>query len=171
MRIEDDYVVGFTQKGEPFYIDKEDFSKVKDYCWWFRKEYLQGKDNGKRILLHRLIMNCPDDKVVDHINHNTADNRKSNLRIVSRSQNSMNRVKRKDNRSGVTGVYFSEKEQCWAASITKEQKTVTLGFYQNFDMAVKARKNAEEKIFQEYSYDNSIKYSENNKIGESNNAE
>lgn len=70
-------------------IDKEDYDKVKCYKWTLTSEnYVMNKASG--ILLHRLIMNCPDDKVVDHINHDTLNNTKSNLRIVSRSENCRN---------------------------------------------------------------------------------
>ena len=44
----------------------------------------------KRIHIHRIISNCPDNLVVDHINHDTLDNRKCNLRNVTRSENSLN---------------------------------------------------------------------------------
>lgn len=102
--VQEDYVIMYTSKGEPFYVDLEDFWKVKDICWCNSNGYLVGNYNGVNIRIHRLIMNCHNNMDVDHINHNTFDNRKENLRIVTRSQNNMNMGLRSTNTSGVTGV-------------------------------------------------------------------
>ena len=86
-----EYGIGYTNKGEEFYFDLEDYDKIKDYTWYINnKGYVfSGKDE---ILMHRLVTNCPDNLIPDHIHgeKSTTDNRKSNLRIVNRSQNSMN---------------------------------------------------------------------------------
>ena len=101
--------------------------------------------------MHRLVMNVTDSKVfIDHIYHNKTDNRKSQLRIVSASQNSMNTVKRKDNTSGVTGVSLENNR--WSAQITCGGKLIRLGRFNTFDEAASARKLAEEKYFGEYAY-------------------
>lgn len=61
--------------------------------------------NGKnRIYMHRFIMDCPTDMEIDHINGNTLDNRRSNLRIVTRSENLRNRRVFKNNKCGFKGV-------------------------------------------------------------------
>lgn len=153
--VQEDYVIMYTSKGEPFYVDLEDFWKVKDICWCNSNGYLVGNYNGVNIRIHRLIMNCHNNMDVDHINHNTFDNRKENLRIVTRSQNNMNMGLRSTNTSGVTGVRLNVVSNKWTAQINYEGKTITLGRYDNFDDAVQARKQAEEKYFGEYSYDNS----------------
>lgn len=101
--------------------------------------------------MHRLVMNVTEsDVVVDHIYHNTTDNRKSQLRIASVSQNSMNTVKRKDNTSGVTGVSLDNNR--WSSQITCDGKLIHLGRFNTFEEAVSARKVAEEKYFGEYAY-------------------
>ena len=67
-----------------------------------------------------LLMDCYDTNlVVDHINHNVADNRKSNLRICLQRNNTKNTSKRNDNTSGVTGVWRHKKRKCnsWYAEI------------------------------------------------------
>lgn len=86
-------------------IDEEDLPSVFNYKWNFC-EYCKSMDAG---LLHRFIMQeylrGDDEAVVDHINHDTRDNRKCNLRLASRSNNSYNAVTRRNNRSGIMGVF------------------------------------------------------------------
>ena len=85
------------------------------------------------------------------------DNRKSNLRIVSNSENQMNRKLAKNNTSGTSGVDWLKRNNLWRSRITINNQSVTLGYYKNKEDAIKARKEAEEKYFGEYSYDNSQK--------------
>ena len=102
-------------------------------------------------------MDAPDDKDVDHINHNKKDNRKQNLRIVSRQENMCNTSIQSNNKSG---VHFDKRFYKWVAQISYKGKKIYLGSFLKFDDAVKARKEAEEKYFGEYSYDNSMKIAE-----------
>lgn len=164
----DDYVIGYTNQGCPFYFDIDDYNLVKQYCWYKYNGYIttntpiELKNTNKyknQIRLHRLIMNCPDDMVVDHINHDPTDNRKSNLRIATPLQNGFNRSTLCNSTSGVTGVSQYKDTGKWRAYIMLHNKQLYLGTYTNFEDAVAARKKAEEKIFGEYSYDNSVKIS------------
>ena len=101
--------------------------------------------------------------IVDHIKHieddknSCRDNRKENLRKVTQSKNSMNRRKQRNNTSGTTGVYYRKNENKWVARIKIMGKEKFLGYFTNYDDAVKARKAAEEIYFGEYSYSNSMK--------------
>ncbi len=73
-------------------IDNEDIEIAKRHTWHFIKSYkILYVASTDKFLLHRLIMKCPFDKQVDHINHNTLDNRKYNLRICTPSENCFNR--------------------------------------------------------------------------------
>ena len=149
------YGIGYTSKGEEFYFDLEDYDKIKDYCWNKHKEYITTRNVSGYILFHRLVMGISDENIaVDHINHNKSDNRKNNLRFVTDSQNSMNRGVSSNNTSGITGV--NKRNGKWTARIGVNTKRIFLGDYDNFFEAVKARKEAEEKYYKEYSYDNSI---------------
>jgi len=165
--ITQEYGVGYTsnknEHGEDFfYFDLEDYDKIKDYCWCFDKDgYLMTMIKQKNVKMHRLIMNCPKDLEVDHIGHREDgsgtenDNRKANLRICEHYKNCSNRLSGK-NTSGVIGVNWSSTNK-WKSSISVNRNTITLGYFENFEDAVKARKEAEEKYFGEYSYDNSVK--------------
>lgn len=158
-----EYGVGYTTKGDEFYFDLEDYDKIKDYCWTIQNNgYVTAycPTTMNRILLHRLIMNCDNNNLyIDHIHGNKTrnDNRKSNLRTATPSQNTMNKSLLKNNTSGVTGVSWNKRKGEWESYITIDDKRKGLGYFSNFDDAVAARKDAEEKYFGEYSYDNSMK--------------
>lgn len=158
-----EYGVGYTTKGDEFYFDLEDYDKIKDYCWTIQNNgYVTAycPTTMNRILLHRLIMNCDNNNLyIDHIHGNKTrnDNRKSNLRTATPSQNTMNKPLLKNNTSGVTGVSWNKRKGEWESYITIDDKRKGLGYFSNFDDAVAARKDAEEKYFGEYSYDNSMK--------------
>lgn len=153
------YGIGYTSKGEEFYFDLEDYDLIKDFCWWINdnRYVINTQSNDKNIRMHRLIMNAPNNKFVDHINHNKNDNRKCNLRLVTNQQNTMNAKLKSNNTSGVTGVYWKKDRQKWQAKIMVNYKNINLGTYINKEDAIKARKEAEEKYFERYSYSNSIK--------------
>lgn len=152
--IQEDYVIMYTSKGEPFFVDLEDFWKVRDICWYKDdKGYIKSYD----IPLHRLIMGDPEGFEVDHIHGHLSryDNRKENLRLATPSQNTMNSRIRSDNTSGVTGVYWYAKYNKWAAVISINQKVVGLGYFEKFEDAVDARKKAENQHYGKWSYSNS----------------
>lgn len=153
-----EYGIGYTSKGEEFYFDLEDYDKIKDYCWFIEDGYVTTNDKltRKSVRFHRLILPVKDYEQVDHIKHRTNDNRKSQLRIVNGTQNNMNRVRQSNNTSGTTGVYWDESKQRWCSEIMVNKKKIYLGVYKNFEDAVRARKEAEEKYFGEYSYNNSM---------------
>ena len=104
--------------------------------------------------MHKLIMNPESGYTVDHKNHLRYDNRKSNLRICTQAQNNMNQRLRSCNTTGCIGVYYDRGK--YQAKIFINNETINLGRYDNFEDAVKARKEAEKKYFGEYAYDTSI---------------
>lgn len=155
-----EYGIGYTFKNEEFYFDLEDYDKIKDYCWSTRHGYLRARNplTNKDIIMHRLIMDVLDDKnvVVDHIKHNKLDNRKSQLRICTNTENSRNKEKVSCNTSGYTGITYNKKRNCWNSQITVNKKSIHLGTFYNLDDAILARRNAENKYFGEFSYHSSM---------------
>ena len=83
---------------------------------------------------------------IDHINHNRSDNRLDNLRVVTNQQNTYNQKKRKTNASGFTGVGWHKRICKWQAQIQADGKKVCLGYFENIEAAVAARKAAEENL-------------------------
>lgn len=151
-----EYGIGYTSKGEEFYFDLEDYDKIKDYCWYINGLYVRTRlHNKKQIYMHQLIL--PDSIEVDHIHGKQSrnDNRKENLRDCTHQENMMNIGLRGNNTTGVTGVYWIRNRDRWRAEITYNNKVILLGHFIKFEDAVNARKDAEEKYFGEYSYDNS----------------
>lgn len=98
------------------------------------------KGKQRTIRLHRWIMNPESGYMVDHINHNTLDNRKENLRIVTNAENQQNREgKRRDNNSSkYRGVSWNKRECKWKAHMKLNGKYVHLGTFDNEEEAYQA---------------------------------
>ncbi len=144
--------IGYTLKGEKFYFDLEDYDLIKDYCWSINDDdYVVAPfDKNHNILMHRLVTNCPKGLEVDHEFHDNFDCRKKFLRIVTPSQNQMNRKIHKNNTSGVKGVSWHKASEKWRAYISINKKHTELGYFDDFEEAVKVRKEAELKYYGEY---------------------
>ena len=152
-----EYGIGYTSKGEEFYFDLEDYEKIKDYSWYINKDgYVASKP---KEMMHRVIMNCPSDKLVDHKHGEDTrnDNRKENLRVCTRQENNRNRKPKSDTKSGVAGVVWHYKNKKWVAQIAVNKKNIYLGSFEKKEDAIKARKEAEDRYFGEFSYDNSMR--------------
>lgn len=98
----DDYIICKDSNGRSFHVDIEDYYKIKEYKrYWFvsnRKSpsgnveaYVETTLKGKVIKLHNFLMNPPDGYIVDHIDGNPKNNRRSNLRICSVVDNAKNK--------------------------------------------------------------------------------
>jgi hypothetical protein len=137
-------------------IDLEDVDLVKNHKWCadFHSNtiYCRATINKKRCYLHRFIIDCDDklNQVIDHKDNNGLNNRKSNLRICTQQENTRNCKKSKSNKSGIIGVYWNKSSNKWVSEITISYKNIRLGYFENFDDAVQARKEAEEKYFGEF---------------------
>lgn len=128
-------------------IDLDDVERVRVCRWCFDGKYVRKSDKQR---LHRFIMDCPDNMIVDHINMNRLDNRKSNLRICTKSQNNMNKRKQSNNTSGITGVVWDKQNNKWIAQININSRNIKLGRFSTIEEAIEARKQAELEYFGEY---------------------
>lgn len=117
-------------------IDEKDLEKVNKYKWFLdtklyvyaHRKNSKGKDST--IKLHRLIMNCPKGKEVDHINHNTLDNRRKNLRICTHTENMSNSPKGKGKSSKFKCVQY--RPNCklkWEARFSQQGKYKRIGLF------------------------------------------
>jgi len=160
-------IINLTQ-GQSTQVDDEDFEKLNKYKWfaWFCKStnsyYAIRQTKGTPqivVRMHREVVNCPKGKVVDHINGDTLDNRKENLRICTQGENTKNRRdKNKNNTSGLKGVCLRKTKhkgkvyQTWVAQIGIDKKRVYLGSFKTKELAHEAYKEASKKYHKEYGH-------------------
>jgi hypothetical protein len=121
-----------------------------------RKEILccQKRQNGpgrtKLLSLHREITNAPKGLLVDHRNGDTLDNRRTNLRLATASQNMQNVKKKKNTSSRFIGVSFIKSAGRWAAQIRAQGRDRWLGTFVNEIDAAKAYDTAAKKYYGEF---------------------
>jgi len=138
-------------------IDKDDLEKVSNYCWHAGLDGKYASSGIKRvngkvlppIKMHRLIMGFPE-KGIDHINGNTLDNRKKNLRLCNQSENLRNRSKPINNSSGYKGVSFDKKRGMFRADIRHMYKRHFLGHFHTAQEASNAYVSFAKKVQGEF---------------------
>lgn len=123
--------------GTSFLVDKEDYDRVSRHRWHTNHEgyvlrtvYIE-KGRWEKVRLHRFLMNAPENKVVDHVNRDVLDNRKSNLRLASKMENVWNSGIRSTNTSGYKGVSYRKESKKWKAQINVNGKRVNLGHFES----------------------------------------
>ena len=120
------------------------------------KGYIVIKINRKRHLAHRLaylyMAGKFPENLIDHINHIRDDNRWTNLRDATTSQNQANRVKQKNNTSGYKGVRWNKTTKKWCARIRYMNKDIHIGVYTTPQEASEAYKKKAIELFGEFSY-------------------
>lgn len=136
------------------FVDDEDYPLVSQYKWYVSGShsnwYAIRNNRLKSLIMHRLILNIPKDFECDHINGNGLDNRRCNLRIVTKAQNQMNRRKSQSCSSNFKGVTWYKSRNKWIVTITINQKQIYLGRYVNEIDAAKAYDEAAKRLFGEY---------------------
>lgn len=155
----DDYVELFlyAPKDNKTYIiqfDWEDYDFMISHTWSLcrgGKGDIYVRDSNSQRLLHRLLMglSVEDKVVVDHIDRNPFNNRRSNLRICTHQQNMWNKGVSPNSKTGVKGVTFDGKK--YRASITVKRLYIPLGKFDTLEEAKEARREAELKFYGEYS--------------------
>jgi hypothetical protein len=143
-------------------VDDCDFAELNRYKWHAAKSsthfYAARKEYPieKYIAMHSQIMNPPIGMYVDHINGDSLDNRRRNLRICTASQNSCNMRTPSHNKSGYKGVHYSRCAKKWQAGLRVNGKTKYLGLYENATDAAIAYNEAATKYYGEFARLNSI---------------
>jgi len=148
-------------QGQVALIDDEDYSLVSQHKWhaaWApnTKSFYAATDirkpDGKRTTLrmHRLIMGAQPGEQVDHIQHLTLDNRKSELRLCTNSENLMNRGAQENNTSGFKGVGWNKRDQKWTAQIVLNGKNKSLGYYATPELAHEVYCRAAHELYGEF---------------------
>lgn len=106
--------------------------------------------------MHRVIMNAPPHLQVDHINHDTLDNRKHNLRLVTPPQNRLNSCKQERSLSQFKGVTWNKRKKKWVTQISFNRKRRFAGYFDNEIDAALAYNQKAQELFGEYALLNQI---------------
>ena len=161
-------------QGKVALVDDEDFEELSKHKWYANKisnifyAMRNSKKNdkcgrGKIILMHREIINTPQDKFTDHINGSGLDNRKNNLRICTNQQNIFNSKIRKNNKCGYKGVRYKKndnktiRKKPYESCIQTEGRLKFLGYYKTKEEAARVYNQAALKYHGEFARLNIIK--------------
>ena len=114
-------------------VEKNWFAKWNLHALSFYASRKARKEGGgqRTEYMHRSIMGDPKGMMVDHRNHNTLDNRKDNLRIVTRAENMRNTQARRGSSSKYLGVSWYKPREKWRAQISVDGKRKYLGIFEN----------------------------------------
>lgn len=140
-------------------VDDDDFELLSESSWHLgpkgyvrRSQWFAGK--RWKISLSRVVMNAPDETEVDHVNHDTLDNRKQNLRLATVAQNQWNQLPRKTKTysplKGVTFQASGNRKKPWLASIRINGRHKFLGYFATQEEAALAYKIAAQDAFGEF---------------------
>ena len=143
-------------QGYVTFVDDEDFEELSKYKWYYKHQkgggyatrnslYVKGKSRTS-IRMHRHLMETPSGFETDHENGNKLDNQRSNLRIVTKSQNQWNRKKQVGS-SKHKGVYWNKKNQRWHVQLQMNGKKIWLGYYATEEEAAAAYQKGVMKFF------------------------
>lgn len=139
-------------KGKIAVVDDDDFDFLSQWKWHCARDYAARSVLGRKLFMHHQIVGRPDGMVIDHINGNTFDNRKENLRFCDPANNTRNMRIRKDNTSGYKGVHKDGGK--YRSVIYKESTQIHLGMFDSAIDAAIAYDAAARKIFGEFARTN-----------------
>jgi hypothetical protein len=102
--------------------------------------------------MHRVILGLPPSRIpeVDHKDGNGINNRRSNLRLATHSQNMVHSKMRKDNKSGLRGVSFDKEKNLWRCCISINDRTEFIGRFRDPVEAAKAFDKRALELFDEF---------------------
>jgi len=157
-------------QGQVAMVDDEDYERVSEFKWYAhwdlrgrtytarRGKLVSESEDGKlgHIFLHRFVMDVPKGAEIDHRDHDTLNDQKSNLRICTHSQNNMNKLKWKGCSSRFKGVSWKKERLKWRAQIQKDNKQHHLGYFNSEEESALAYNKAASKIFGDFAVLNDV---------------
>ncbi len=132
---------GPSGRGQYALVDDEDYDELMKYKWYLRSDGYTVRVEGNRktgnrtIRMHRVINKNPEHLYTDHINGIRRDNRKQNLRTVTKHQNNMNTSKKRHSTSGYVGVSWSPKTSKWRSRLCVDRQEIWLGDFSTTEEA------------------------------------
>ena len=128
--------------------------------WCCKKGYAARttRQNGidRMVLMHRLIMDAPEDVQVDHIDGNKLNNQRNNLRLCTGAENQRNRGVLSNSRSGIKGVSWYPPSRKWQAKIKVDGQQIHLGCFHNWADAAAAYDKAAVEYHGEFAQLNNL---------------
>jgi len=150
-------------KGQFAKVDAADYEWLMQWKWqaaWSRKTqsyyaqrtiHIGGK--SKTVIMTRVIMSAEGDIDIDHRNHDTLDNRRTNLRFSTAAQNACNRKRQANNTSGCKGVTWVPSHGKWRVRVRFKNIRTHIGYFNEFEEATLAYTEAARRIQGEFMYD------------------
>lgn len=138
------------------HVDDADYQALARHTWHalqtpnhtYASRYTPCPEKGRRrIYMHREILQAPSGMLVDHIDRNSLDNRRSNLRLCTYSQNAANAIYAPGRGSPFRGVRYSSVQSCYIASISHQGRRHVLGSFGDEVEAASAYDEAAVKLF------------------------
>jgi hypothetical protein len=156
----DDCIVIPLTQGKETIIDAADADLVLPHKWlafrsrgmWYAARNVGPLRAQHTVMLHRVLLDPPPGMVPDHIDGDGLNNRRSNLRLATISQNVANRTRHPLNTSGYVGVSWFKKAGAWRADIKVNRKQRYLGCFATAEEAARVRDAAAREAFGEYAY-------------------
>jgi len=137
-------------------VDDEDYDYLISFKWHYNHGYAATtKTNGQKIRMHKLVLKNKysegkSNLECDHVNRDRLDNRKLNLRLVSKSQNQINKGPQKNNSTGFKGVCMKGKR--FIAQIRIYKKHIYLGIFGTKEEAAFAYDRKAKELFGDSAY-------------------
>lgn len=141
-------------------VDDADLPKVLQFKWHIdgkgyvisdTRHTIKGRRYGSMTLLHRCLLGLEKgDPIVDHINQDKLDNRRSNLRLADKSTNALNRGAQANSKTGYKGISWDKQKGKWRVAANLQGKQYHLGFYSNIEDAIQAWNDKIEDVHGEW---------------------
>jgi hypothetical protein len=147
-----------VSQGRETWVDEQDEALARSHKWTLHTggyAVTRVIAGGQRtsLYLHRLILQAPDGLEVDHINGDPLDNRRCNLRLVTRGQNEQNKRKvRRDSKTGVKNVQWMRASGTrlhgrYQVRLWKDGKLIRIGYYRTLEEASAAAADARRRLY------------------------
>jgi len=150
-----EHVELFDSKGRSFVVDYGDLARTLERYWGVAHSipYVRSQF-PEQVLLHVFLLDSPS-TFIDHVNRQRWDNRRANLRLVTKTQNNMNKERNKTNKSGYKGVaYRPRMRKPYHAVIGHEYKQIHIGVFDSAEEAARAYDTKARELYGEYAYQN-----------------